>query len=251
MRRYFYSKKSELSIGESVKISDDLFKHIFKVCRRKMGDGFELLTESSSAYFVRVVNVGKSEAVVEVVEERIIESLPRPYVHLVLANPKPSVFERVVEKSVELGVSSLIPLVTENSFFKSSAKLKEKSKRLEKIALHAQQQTGRGTRLNISAPLTSDEFFKEVSLKEVKLWRGYVLYEAMSSSLELEDIMKEPGVDDVFIVIGGEGGFNPPEVEVFKTYGFRSISLGKQILRVETACVAGISILKSRWGLWS
>lgn len=252
MRRYFYQDKSELSIDEEIKISGDLFKHIFIVCRRKEGDGFELLTKDSSAYFVRVTEVSKSEAKVKIKERREIEPLKKPYVHLVLSNPKPAVFERVIEKSVELGVYSVYPLITENSFFKTATKLKEKKKRLEKIALHARQQAGSGHSLIINDVLKTSEFFQNLNLKEIKAWSGFILYEAMGDHMAISEIKKQSvEVSDVYLVVGAEGGFNPSEVDLFKETGFKSISLGNQILRVETACVAGISILKSRLGLWS
>ena len=67
-------------------------------------------------------------------------------------------------------------------------------------------------------------------------------------SLTLENLSKP--IQDIYILIGSEGGFSIEESRLAQNSGFRSISLGDQILRVETACVASISILKSSYGIW-
>ncbi len=239
MRRYFF--ESSIGLNSDLKIDGELFKHIFKVCRRKEGDHFELLSDGE-AYLVEVSKVLKNEALVRVLEKRKLNELKKPHIHLVLANPKPAVFERVLEKSVELGVKSIRLIISENSFFKSIDKLKLKEKRALKITKQAMQQSGRGESLTLEEPKTLKDFLED--FKSMKDTEGVFFYEAESADFSVSSINLDKSALSCHLLIGGEGGFTEAEAALVRSSGFKSISLGEQILRVETACVAGVSILK-------
>ena len=243
MRRYI--SDLNLEIGKTVEIDGELFKHVVVVCRNQSGDQFELLVDDL-AYLVELTTVNKKAAQVQVLEKRKIPDLPKPYIHLVLSNPKVQVLESVVEKSVELGVKSIFLLVTENSFFKSASKLKQKEKRLEKIISQALQQTNRHERLTVHGPMALGDFLEVFESMPEKA--GWLMYEKAPLSQKFGEV--DQGLQSVCLLVGPEGGFTEPEVKLANSYGFKSISLGSQILRVETACVAGVSILKSKLQTW-
>ncbi len=248
MRRYFLDQR--IAVQDVVSIEGDLFKHIFKVCRYNIGGKFELLS-GDCAYLSEVKEIGKSSAQVLVLEKRNVSKLKKPYVHLILANPRPTVFEGVVEKAVELGVKSILPVTTQKSFYKNIEKLRLKENRLQKIITHAMQQTGRVESLEIKKGLEYEEFLdvfkQECSTRTVK---GFMFYEALDEEpLNLVNEATE-AVEDIFILVGGEGGFTANEAEMAVSAGFKALLLGEQILRVETACVAGVSILKSKFDAW-
>ncbi len=249
MRRYTLNQK--ISVGDIVTIKQDLFKHIFKVCRRSEGDGFELLSKGF-AYLVQVKLIDKNCAKVFIKSRRKVIKIKKPYIHLVLANPRPAVFENVIEKAVELGVKSVYPITTKKSFFKNIEKLKLKDNRIQKIITQAMQQTGRCEDLKVHKAFDLESFLKEFKrFFDDGQAKGFIFYEALDAKpLEFhsEDLCEK--CENIFILIGGEGGFLEKEVFSATLVGFQALLLGKQILKVETACVAGISILKSKFKIW-
>lgn len=243
MRRYRCD--FEINVGSEVEIRDELFKHIVTVCRNQVGEHFELL-KREFAYLSEIIKIDKKSALLNIISKRKIPDLPKPNIHLVLANPKTNVLENVVEKAVELGVKSIYLLVTERSFFKSIDKIRLKEKRIEKIISQALQQSDRHENLILHPPTSLEEF---LDLYEgLKDRRGFMLYEKSSVLDKFKDIAKTP--ENVFLLVGAEGGFTSDETALAASNGFEVLSLGHQILRVETACVAGVSILKSKLQIW-
>jgi 16S rRNA (uracil1498-N3)-methyltransferase len=178
-----------------------------------------------------------------------MEGLAKPYIHLVLANPKPSVYEKVVEKAVELGVKSVFTVSSENSFFKTADRIKLKENRIKKIINQAMQQSNRAEELVLEEPQSLDGFlenFKSGSASSL----GVMLYEAKVGKAELQSLRDVEPPENCYILVGGEGGFTEEEALKACSVGFTAVLIGPQILRVETACVAGISILKFALRAW-
>jgi 16S rRNA (uracil1498-N3)-methyltransferase len=245
MRRYKFD--INLEIGQEVDLSGELFKHTVIVCRNKIGDKIELLY-SGKAYVSEFKEILKKSAIVKIVAERSLPNLKRPHLHLVLANPKTAVLERVLEKSVELGVKAVHLLATEKSFFKTADKIKLKRDRLSKIISQAMQQSARFEDLDLKEPLPFPEFLE--FLKTQSDAKSFLLYAKSDEDKDLVKLSNVDGCEDVYLFVGAEGGFSENEVSQAVLSGVKVISLGSQILRVETACVAGLSILKSRCKIW-
>ncbi|MGZ3748581.1 MAG: RsmE family RNA methyltransferase [Pseudobdellovibrionaceae bacterium] len=245
MRRYWIEKKDLL--GERVHFTDETFHHIFDVCRQKVGSKFEVLSEDSKAYLVEVLNVGKKSAEARVIEERRILPLPEPHIHLALAISRFPVMDAIVEKAVEMGVKSIQPLFTEFSFVRTSQALSSnKVERWNKIVRSATQQSGRGDLMGIAPALPLEEFLKTFNQKPSTM--GLFAYEGQST-LSIKDYIaqkkKELGsVKDIWLFIGSEGGFSFEEVEKLSNLALYPVTLGSQVLRVETACMALVSVLK-------
>ncbi|MCB0422955.1 MAG: 16S rRNA (uracil(1498)-N(3))-methyltransferase [Bdellovibrionales bacterium] len=247
MRRFWYGKKPKDS---SVLIEGELFHHIFDVCRFQEGSRFELLTEESVALFVEVESLQKKRAKVVVQEERVIPPLPQPWIHLCVSLPKFSTLEEILEKAVELGVHTLHPLISDFSFVKEAKKISDsKWERWQKIIVGATQQTGRGELLRVAPLTTLDKKIEEFNRK-TKV-QGLFLYEGQSP-LRLHQALapwKSQPLEEIWAFIGSEGGFSQQEVNVFERQSLPPVTLGRQILRVETACLAVASILKYEFGL--
>ena len=129
MRRYWVGK--DLTNADTYLVKDESFKHIFGVCRRKVGDVFELLSEEQ-AFLVQVLSVQKKEAEVSIKEVRLLPKLKSPHLHLVLSFSHPKVIDKVLEKSVELGVKSLQLVALENSFLKKKSLIELKNDRVDR-----------------------------------------------------------------------------------------------------------------------
>ena len=148
MRRYWIEKK--MIYNDTVTFKDELFHHIFDVCRQTTGHHFEVLTDDSKAYLVEVTSVEKKQAHARIIESREIQKLPKPHIHLALSVSRYNVMDSIVEKAVEMGVQSILPFCSEYSFIRKPNNLPEgKLDRWNKIVVSATQQSGRGELMKI------------------------------------------------------------------------------------------------------
>ena len=251
VRRYWIEKK-DLS-NDLVQFSGETFHHIFDVCRQQVGSKFEVLTEESKALFVEVLSVTKKSAQARVLEIRDIPHLPEPHIHLALAISRFPVMGSIVEKAVEMGVQSIQPLFSDFSFVRTQASLPaNKTERWSKIVRSATQQSGRGDLMSITAALNFDDFLSKLNLREQSL--VLFAYEG-GSTLGIKTYVQQKvqksstRFSDIWIFVGSEGGFSQNEVKKMQDLAFYPVSLGTQVLRVETACMALVSVLKYEFDL--
>jgi 16S rRNA (uracil1498-N3)-methyltransferase len=232
--------------ADEVTLTGDVLHHIRDVCRMHKGSKFEVIVGGQSkALLVEITGETKHESFAKVLEERVIEEIPYPRIHLALSIPRFPVFEAVVEKAVELGVYAIHPFFSEYSFIrKQEDTWAKKVPRFEKIVMSATQQSGRGELMPISNPVDLEQILKTFNRSESA--KGLFAYEGDSRLNAKEGVAKvtTDGLKEAWIFVGSEGGFSATEVERFKEAGLSTVTLGSQVLRVETACVALISVLK-------
>ncbi len=241
MRRYWVPE-SQFS-GNHVLLEGDIFHHVCVVCRQGLGDRFEILAHGK-AHWVEIKDVKKKSAIAEVLEVRELTPLKEPTIHLALSLPKFATLEKVLEKSVELGVHSIHLFHSDFSFAKASQKeLNSKWSRWQKIIQGATQQTGRGHWLNLTEIRPLSVLLSEYSSR--KQVSGILAYEGEGLKNFKESLESRPqDLKEVWLFVGSEGGFSAEDLKLFKDYKLLPVSLGDQVLRVETACVTLISILK-------
>lgn len=243
MRRYWIPK--EALEGDTVKLTGDVLHHVRDVCRLHKGSKFELLTETGQAFLVEITEENKQASIARVLESRVIPALPEPHIHLALSIPRFPVFEAVLEKSVELGVKSVHPFFSDFSFIRKQEDVFEKKRtRFEKIVMGATQQSGRGSLMPIEEPVGVENLIQ--TFNRVVGAKGLFAYEGpgVLTAPQAVDEMRRSQASELWIFVGSEGGFSEREVELFASSGLKAVTLGSQVLRVETACVALVSILK-------
>ena len=247
MRRYLLPASSIQN--EQVLIEGDAFHHIFDVCRQEKGSRFEVLGNPGIAYLVEVSEVGKKNARAEILSSRAIPALPKPHLVLALSVPRFPVMDAVVEKAVEMGVSEIKPFFSDFSFVRSSSSLPaSKIDRWKKIVVSATQQSGRGDLMPIAEPLTFEKILQEFNQSSSRA--GLFAYEGASPKAVKEFVTEMPkDLEKIWIFVGSEGGFSNAEVQRIQDLGLAPVTLGDQVLRVETACIALVSILKYEAGL--
>ncbi len=254
LRRYWIETKD--LFGDQVNFANDTFHHIFGVCRQEVGSKFEVITELSKAYLIEVTYVGKKTATALVVEERVIPPLPEPHIHIALSISRFPVMDAVMEKAVEMGVKSIQPFFSEFSFVRKEEKISpNKLDRWEKIIRSATQQCGRGELMTIHPAATWDDLFSQINLNEQN--RGLFAYEGTSTHGIKEYLQKQvhnpdsglASVKNIWLFVGSEGGFSYQEVELMKQKKLEPVTLGGQVLRVETACIALVAALKYEFDL--
>ncbi|UOF00988.1 RsmE family RNA methyltransferase [Bdellovibrio reynosensis] len=246
MRRYWIEKKDLFQ--DQVNFTGDVFHHIFDVCRQDVGSKFEVLTEDSKAFFVEVTQVTKKSATARILEERTIPALKTPHLHLALSISRFPVMDSIMEKAVEMGVKSIQPFFSEFSFVRKDEKISaNKTERWDKIVRSATQQTGRGDLMKIHPAITFDKLSTLINPNEGHV--GLFAYEG-SSTLSIKEYVSTirgqfpQGIKDIWVIVGSEGGFSHKEVEELTKLGLHPVTLGPQVLRVETACMVLVSVLK-------
>lgn len=248
MRRYWVEENcfQGFHIGAEVLLTGDTLHHVRDVCRQTVGDKFEVLA-GGAAYLVEVTSDSKRELIATILEAREIEQLPFPRIRLALAIPRFNVFETVLEKMVEMGIEEVQPLFSDNSFLRTDSEaLRGKIPRFQKIIQGATQQTGRGEKMHLAEAKKLEEFLLELKsqINRGESVAGLFAYEI--GTLPVRDALQslKGAPQTIWIFIGGEGGFSKAEVALFASLGFPAVTLGRQVLRVETACVALTSVLK-------
>lgn len=247
--RRFYLKAEEMGEENAFAIRGDLFHHIRDVCRFGVGDQFEILPGDGRAILYSIQIVSGKDLRVQKISERTLPAPAKPKIVLALSVPKLPKVDWIVEKSVELGVHEIRPFVSDFSFLRKVSEISaSRVGRWEKLAQAATQQSGRGDVLQIEGAVTLEHLLEDFNRQASTM--GLFPYEG-EAQLRLKPAIEEAlssKPESVWLFVGSEGGFSPREVELFARHGLKPVSMGSQILRVETACLALVSIIKYEAG---
>lgn len=240
IERWRYPRFFSTNIDTMASIIGEDAKHISNVIRMKEGDIAVICDGNGTDFLSRLISSGK-ECVFEVLENEKNEAEPNINVRLFMAVPKSDKMEFIVQKATELGITEIIPMITKRCVSRPDKKDFEKKKeRYSRIVYEAAKQCGRG-KIPVVHNLVS---FKEALSLVEKENQGILFYECGGD--KLSDIIKPNKNLDIFI--GSEGGFEPQEVEIAKEKGLLTATLGKRILRCETAPIAATAILMNITG---
>lgn len=222
--------------GDTVLLEGESANHIAKSLRMRVGDMLTVTDGSGDDYGCIIEEITKSTVLLKVCYKQVNETEPTCSVTVYQGVPKAGKLEDVIQKCVELGAVRIVPTLTKRCVSRPDDKqAQKKNQRYRKIALEAAQQSGRGIvpEVSIMTPLNKalDEDNSEVKI---------VFYEGGGE--KLRNIIK-PECKSVSIYIGPEGGFEKEEVELIEKAGGRRATLGKRILRTQTAPVASLSAI--------
>lgn len=208
-------------------LSGDEARHLARVLRAKAGDSVSLFDGSGREWPARVVAIGRSDVDLETSEP--IETPPHRGLRLTLAValPKGERQKWLVEKLTELGVDRLVPLVTERGVAEATPSAIE---RLSRGVIEACKQCGRNQLMEIGEPTTVADAAARKPAATIGL-----LGDPTGHPLDVGAIGR---ADDVFALIGPEGGFTDAEREAARSAGFQPVTLAPHVLRVETAAIA-------------
>lgn len=197
----------------------------------KAGDELEIFDSTGTRFVAAVIKTGKSTAALEAI--RTLPPLAEPARRLVLLQGllKGQKMDYVVQKTTELGVSEIVPLVAERSQVRQTGK----RERWRKIAVEASRQSLRSSVPSIAEPVTFREFFAGKAQLD-----GFIFWEEGGSSLRaMKPVISEK---PLFLAVGPEGGFTAGEVELARKSGLEVKTLGQRVLRAETAAVSAVTI---------
>ena len=230
MPKFFISKEN---IFENfAKISGDDARHIARSLRMAVGDEITVSDGECAEYLCRLTRIRDEECECEIVE-RLEESSESPvFITLCMAYPKGDKLETVIQKSVELGASRVIPFESSRCIKRPKAEKQEKqTARLQRIAEEAAKQCGRSRLPEVTPPASFQKMLEEAKSSDITLF----CYENERATTIKEALRSATKPKSIAIIVGSEGGFSPEEARLIENEGFRSVTLGKRILRCETA----------------
>ena len=209
--------------------------HLARVLRARVGQEFEIAA-GGTVRLGRVAAVSEERVEFELGEE-VPQATAGPSVSLLLAVFKFDRMEWALEKAVELGAGRIVPVIARRSDAHLVSAAGKRVERWQRIAREAAQQSRRAGPPEIEAPAKlKDAVAGENGLR-------IVLAESERGRM-LRDILREnPGVSDIALAIGPEGGWTPEELKLFTENGWIAASLGSSILRAETAAIAALAVV--------
>lgn len=226
--------------GKTAVMEGEAAHHLGRVLRAQTGQLYEL-SDGEQVWLGRIENVTRDR-----VQFALLEHLPafRPSVNvtLLLAVVKFDAFEWAIEKATELGVSTIVPLAAERSEIGLVAAAKKRSERWKKILLEASQQSRRVRVPTLQSVRVLDDAFSDDS-EGLRLCLSE-RPEAPSLKTALSNVKAQSAT----LAIGPEGGWTDRELEVARQNAFREASLGRRILRTETAVVTALASLNFALG---
>lgn len=228
--------------SDTAVVSGEDVKHITSVLRMRTGDIAVLCDGCGTDCLAKLTAASDGCCEFKVLEKTSNPAEPNICVRLFQAMPKSDKMDFIVQKAVECGASEIVPIFTKRCVSRPDEKaLAKKLPRWQKIAYEAAKQCGRGIIPTVSEAVNFSALKTLISPENT----GILFYEC--SETPLKDAVRE-FKKKVDIVIGSEGGFEQTEAEELQKLGFASVSLGKRILRCETAPIAALSVLMNITG---
>ena len=236
----FFTARENITDTEITIDSEDA-KHIERVLRLAKGDEITVCDGRGIDYRAVISAIDKTRVICDIIEKKLCDTEPRINVTLYQGLPKASKMDYIIQKTTELGIMRIVPVKLSRCVVKleNSAAEKKKVERWQKIAYEAAKQSGRGVIPEIGMPLTFDEAIADMQKTDM----SFAPYECEEHTRLCDVINSAAGTGTVSFMIGPEGGFDIIETEKLQTAGIRTITLGRRILRTETAGEAVLAML--------
>ncbi|MDR0850349.1 MAG: 16S rRNA (uracil(1498)-N(3))-methyltransferase [Christensenellaceae bacterium] len=216
--------------GDIIVLKGEEFEHLSRVLRLKAGDTAECFCDDSDIYACKIGEVTKNAVFLHIENKYPCDCNPKTRVAVFQALPKGDKLELITQKLSELGVSELVLFRSRFTNLKPNI---VRTDRLHKIAVGAAKQCGRTSIMKISGPLKFEQVISQLKNYDTVIFANET--EKNTQKMQLKG--------NIAIVIGSEGGFEASEIKGIVEAGGVSTSLGKRILRTETAAIALTAIV--------
>jgi 16S rRNA (uracil1498-N3)-methyltransferase len=241
LRRFFIDRPLN---SVPLTISGEDAHHISHVLRLQPGDKIILVAPENQTGLAVITGIGKDTIHLDLQEQIAEEREAKIQVTLVQGLPKSDKMDYIVQKAVELGVYEFIPAVTVHSVVKYDVHKKlEKVKRWQKIASEAAKQCQRTTMPVVQAIKSLPEIIAGLDSDALII----MLYEGEAPQ-GLKQTLREEAADKYVLLVGPEGGFSPEEVSLCEARGAHIVTMGRRILRTETAAVTAAALVMYECG---
>ena len=254
MQRYFVP--AEQFTESAVVLSGDDAHHAVRVMRMQPGDRFICSNGEGREALVVVTEIDKATLTAKIVEELPLTAEPQVQVWIAQSLPKGDKMESVIQKCTEIGAARFIPFISERTIVHYDGK--KEARRLErwrKIAKEAAEQAHRNRVPQIDEPLSWPMLLKQVEHVDLACfaYEKENVQQLREHLIRLEHLHRQQPIPEnnrmvVLLIIGPEGGFTEREVADAEAAGCKSISLGRRILRTETAAMVGLTCILYEFG---
>lgn len=244
MNRFFVEKKNIGPKTIEIDRREDVH-HIVKVLRVFRGEDLFISDGDGGSYVAAVARISKHSLLLEIKEKLKVVSRQeqRALISLACAIPKNTHFEDIVDKCTQLGVSEIVPLITQRTFVQKES-FDKKRARWERVMISAAKQSGVLFLPELKDTVDFFDFLPRVASYELRL-----LANLSKNSTALKNAVRDFNGKKILVMIGPEGDFSPEEIDAALRAGCLSVSLGASVLRVDTAAISVISFLRMDFGL--
>ncbi len=229
-----------LVTGSQAVLGPQETRHLVQVLRLKKGAEITLFNGDGHDYPALLEVCSKKQAVAEVLSKSQQESPPPLAIHLGIGVSRGERMDFALQKSVELGVSTITPLFTERSVVQlQGERLQKRIQHWRQVVISACEQSGRKRLPDVHEPAALDRWIQTED-------NTYALLLDHRSTSSMSDL--DPPADKVRLLIGPEGGLSEEERGQARSSGFRGVRLGPRVMRTETAPLAAIAAIQTLWG---
>lgn len=244
-----YIPPSDIKKRNQIMLSPDKSHYLLNVMRCRIGDLISVIDGHGRAFQAEIQSIRNGTVFLNILSEITVDT--ESLFNLILCQGiiKGEKMDMIVQKATELGIRQIIPLITERVIVKETRKLK----RWQKIADEATEQCKRAVIPNIREPVDIRKFLLQSNSAITQRKRGLLFWEeggkaiteALKEVIYCEDA-KGAFINDMpfYIVIGPEGGLTSQEVELAEESGFIKTTLGKRLLKSETAAIVSIALIQ-------
>lgn len=237
MRTIRIYQPGHYAVGERITLTETAGQHVGVVLRMQPNETLILFCGDNREFYATILSVHKKKVMVTITAVCDVNRESPRAIHLAQAISKGDRMEWVMQKAVELGVTSITPLLTEHCVVRLDAeRLAKKQAQWQAIAIAACEQSGRN-QVPIVHPACSLDVYLHACDATIKL----VLHPQAASSWR--DYTSIAG--DIALLIGPEGGLSEEEIEHAHAHAFQSLCLGPRVLRTETAAITALSVLQA------
>lgn len=236
----FYVKNEQIN-GEDAYIEGEDVRHIKDVLRYAVNDNLDICDENGVKYITKINNMAKEKISLKILEVSSETSEPSINITLFQGLPKSDKLEMIIQKCTELGVSEIVPVITDRVIVKIDEKsASKKVERWNKIALEAGKQSGRQKIPKIKNINNLKNLIENISKYDILL----LPYEC-EKEITLKSVLRnlDANVKNIAIMIGPEGGFSENDLKLLDLPNVKKVTLGPRILRTETAGLATVTMV--------
>lgn len=238
-----------LAVQQTILLNDDAFHYIVRVLRCRTGEQLCVFNGDGLDYQVTLQITGKKTASVYIETAMKNDNESNVHTTLIQGLAKGERMDTVMQKAVELGVNTVIPVRTAFCSVKVDEQRQPKKHRhWQSIITSACEQCGRAVIPKLQPLQPLDEALKNVSAEH-----KWVLhpYPTVLATVTKESAAPPPKLSNsVAVLIGPEGGFAVEEIQAILAHHYKPKTLGKRILRTETAAIAALALVQQQWGDW-
>ena len=243
--RYFFFDKS-VSTGETVIIKGPDVHHMRKVLRLKKGDIIGLLNGRGKSATAQIKLTEPDRVTVQILTCGRHAEPSRRELIIAQAFLKDKKMDNLVRQLTELGASIWIPFCSERSVSRPDCyRLTKRLERWRKISRESLKQCRRGRVMSIEPAESFHDVIQKAQASDLRI----IFWENQTRAIDLTNmVIQHTQIEQIFAVLGPEGGFSSSEVDLARSHGFITASLGPRILRAQTATVAAVAILQFLYG---